>query len=335
MKRTFSRSVLALALSLVAASAAGALTIKLGSVVPKGSPWEQALRRLSAEWARLSAGAVTVQVYPAGAAGDESDMVRKIRIGQLQAALLTVSGVQTIWNGVKALSFPLFIRDDAEFRFVMGKFWPTIDRELEARGFKAVFWSPGGWIYPFTRLPVVTTDDLRRQRLWMWGDPDEIVAWQTLGFQVVALSALDVTTSLASGMVDGMLTSPLVAASNQWFGVASNMAGLRLSPLWGALVVSQRSWESVPPLLRPRLLEAAAKTADELAREVATADAEAVAVMRKYGLRVNEVPPAARADWEDLADRGMPLLEGTAYDRAALAEARRIVADYRASAVGR
>jgi len=334
MKKIFAGFVVMIAFA-VGVPSAGALTIKLGSVVPKGSPWEQALRRMSAEWARLSDGSVTLQVYPAGAAGDEADMIRKMRIGQLQAALVTVSGVQRIWNGVKALSYPLFIRDDAEFAHVMNGFWPTLDRELEARGFKPLFWSPGGWVYFFTRLPVVRADDLRRQKLWVWGDPDEIVAWQTLGFQVVPLSALDVMTSLTGGMIDGMMVSPLLAASNQWFGIASNMAGLKLSPLWGALVVSLRTWEAVPAGLRPRLLEAAARTADELAPEITNADDRAGAVMKKYGLRVNEVPPAARAEWEDLVGRGLPMLEGTAYDRAALAEARRILTEYRGSAAGR
>jgi len=330
MKHTLRRTAVLLAFALAAASA-GALTLKLGSIVPKGSPWELALRRLSAEWARISGGSVTVQVYPSGAAGDEADMIRKMRIGQIQAALVTVSGVQKIWSGVKVLSYPLFIRDDAEFRHVMDRLWPMIDRELEARGFKAVFWSPGGWMYFFTRLPVVRPDDLRRQKVWVWGDPDEIVAWQSMGFQVVPLSSLDVTTSLTGGMIDGMVTSPLVAASNQWFGVASHMAGLRLSPLWGALVIPLRTWEAVPARLRPRLLEAAGKAAAELAPEIAKADDAAVAVMRKYGLRVTEIPPAVRAEWEGVVSRGLVFLEGTAYDRAAVEAARSILAEYRSA----
>jgi TRAP-type C4-dicarboxylate transport system substrate-binding protein len=335
LRTTVRLFVLTLAFTIASAAAAvGApvLTLKVGSIVPKGSPWEQALRRISAAWERVSGGSVTLQVYPAGAAGDESDMIRKMRIGQIQAALVTVTGIQSIWNGVKALSYPLFIRDDGELRKVMERFWPTIDRELRARGFKAVFWSPGGWMYFFTRSPVVWPDDLRRQKVWVWGDPDEILAWQSMGFQVVPLSALDVLTSLNGGMIDGMVTSPLVAASNQWFGVASNMAGMRLSPLWGALIVALRTWEAVPERLQPLLLEAAGSVAASLGPEIARADDDAVAVMKKYGLQVTEIPPAARTEWERLTRQGMPMLEGTAYDRTALEEVRRILADYRAAA---
>ena len=75
-----------------------------------------------------------------------------------------------------------------------------------------------------------------------------------------------------------------------------------------------RTWEAVPERLRPRLLEAAAKAAADLAPEIAKADEGAVSVMRKYGLRVIEIPSAARAEWEGVVSRGLTLLEGTAYD---------------------
>ena len=64
---------------------APALTIKLGSLAPAGSPWELGLKRVAAEWERISGGTVSVKIYSGGVAGDEPDMVRKIRIGTLNA----------------------------------------------------------------------------------------------------------------------------------------------------------------------------------------------------------------------------------------------------------
>jgi TRAP-type C4-dicarboxylate transport system substrate-binding protein len=113
------------------------------------------------------------------------------------------------------------------------------------------------------------------------------------------------------------------------------MAGLRLSPLWGALVIPLRTWDAVPAHLRPQLLEAAGKVAIDLGPEIEKADEAAVTVMRKYGLRVIEIPPAARTEWEDVVSRGLALLEGTAYDRAAVEAARSILTEYRSTAGSR
>jgi len=102
----------------------GAITLKIGSLVPSGSPWDRALRTIAAEWTRLSDGLLSVRIYPAGVAGDEPDMVRKVRIGQLDAAMITMSGLQRIFNGVKTLSFPLFVSSDKELDYVLDKMRP-------------------------------------------------------------------------------------------------------------------------------------------------------------------------------------------------------------------
>lgn len=44
-------------------AAAGALTIKLGTLAPIGSPWEIGLRRIAADWDRISGGTVTLRIY--------------------------------------------------------------------------------------------------------------------------------------------------------------------------------------------------------------------------------------------------------------------------------
>ena len=319
------------ALVLLAASGSS-LTIKMGSLAPGGSPWEVGLKRIAAEWSRLSNGTVKVQLYGGGIAGDEPDMIRKIRIGQLQAATLTVSGLQGIFNGVKTLSYPLLVQDDSELWYVLGKMKPFFERELEKRGFKVVLWSPGGWVYFFSRRPIVRPDDLRRQKLWVWsGDPDEIQAYQSIGFQTVTIASTDLMTSLQGGMVDALVTSPLVAASNQWFGIAGNMCALRLGPLWGAAIVSTKTWSQVPADLQPKLIEAAQKIIDSIGPELVKADADAIAVMQKYGLKISEVSPAVRREWEELMDKVFRGLVGKMYDRESFELAVKYLEEYLAA----
>ncbi len=316
-------------LLLCAAVSAPALTIKLGSLAPVGSPWETAVRRIAAEWERISGGTVTVRIYAGGVAGDEPDMIRKMRIGTLNAGLMTVTGLQGIFNGLKTLSYPLLIRNDDELAAVLDYMKPFFDDELTRRGFKPVFWSPSGWVYFFSRAAVVTPADLRRQKLWVWsGDPDEVQAYQSAGFTTVTVASTDLMTSLQGGMVDALVTSPLIAASSQWFGIAGNMCAMKFAPLWGAEVVSTKTWAQVPPDLQPRLLEAAQRIANEMVPEIVKADGQAIDVMKKYGLKINTVPPAASTEWADLLQRTFAGLVGKTYDKDSFDRVTSFLQDY-------
>ncbi len=310
---------------------AGALTLKIGSLAPSSSPWDKALRRIAAEWIKLSGGSLEVKIYSAGVAGDEPDIVRKVRIGQISGAMITMNGLQGIYNGIKALSFPLFIRDDGELSGVLGKLEPIFEKELEKRGFKVIFWSTGGWLYFFSRYPITTPDDLRKQNLWVWGNPDEVQAWQSSGFQVVPLAATDILTSLQSGMIDATISSPLLAASNQWFGAASNMTDLKLAPLWGATIVSLKTWSAIPADLQGKLLRSAQKIAATLSPEISRSDSDAIGIMQKYGLTIVKVDPKARKAWEDLVEKGFGMLVGTAYDAQSYQMVKDVLDEYRRS----
>ncbi|HUI69447.1 MAG TPA: TRAP transporter substrate-binding protein DctP, partial [Spirochaetia bacterium] len=307
----------------------GALTIKLGTLAPVGSPWEVGLRRIAADWDKISGGSVVLRIYAGGVAGDEPDMVRKMRIGTLNAAGITVSGLQGIFKGFKTLSYPLLVRNDDELSYVLDHMKGLFEQELEKRGFHAMMWSPGGWVYLFSRKPVVYPQDLKSQKLWVWSDdPDEVHAYQEAGFQTVSLAVTDLMTSLQGGMIDALVTSPLLAASNQWFGIAKNMSTVRLGPLWGAMIITDKTWSDIPADLRPKLVEAAQKITDTLGPQLAAADQQAITVMKKYGLAINTVPPKAEAEWADLLDKTFSSLVGTTYDRTSFEMATKYLNEY-------
>ncbi len=326
-------AALAALLALLSAAALPALTIKLGTVAPANSPWDLVLRRLAADWSRISDGAVELKIFPGGIAGDEPDMIRKMRIGQLHAATLTAGSLNDIYPGMLALASPMLIRNDAEMLAVLGELAPFFEQQLEERGFVALMWSPIGWVKFFARQPLRTLDDLRRQTLWI-GDAGaaEIRAWQQAGFDVVALPLTEVTTALQSGMIDAYLSSPLAAAAFQWFGLAPHMNDLRLAPLYGALVISKRVWERIPERIRPRLRAVAQAAGERLSASAHEQDDLAVHVMRAHGLQVYEATAALEQEWQDTVRREFQGLIGAVIDPAAYQLVTETVAAYRARA---
>ena len=92
------------------------ITIKLGSLAPSGSPWDNGLKEISASWSSISNGSIKMKIYPGGIAGDEEDMLRKMKIGQLNAAAITGVGMCRIYNGVLAIQLPLMVRNDEELK---------------------------------------------------------------------------------------------------------------------------------------------------------------------------------------------------------------------------
>ena len=54
------------------------------------------------------------RLYPGGVTGDDLDIVRKMRLGTLDAGLLTVGGLSHIDRGILALELPLAYADYGE-----------------------------------------------------------------------------------------------------------------------------------------------------------------------------------------------------------------------------
>jgi TRAP-type C4-dicarboxylate transport system substrate-binding protein len=326
----FKAMVLAVAVSF--AVPVHAATLKLGTLAPKGSPWHKALQDLAAKWAKLSGGKVKLRIYPGGIAGDEPDMVRKMRIGQLHAAALTGAGLARIAQEVQALQMPMMFRSDAELDHVRGKLGAKLEGALQARGTRVLNWVDAGWIYFFTQKPVVTPEDLKPLKMFSWvGDSAYVEAWRASGYNPVPLPATEIHTGLSSGLIKAVPTTPLAALANQWFGLAKNMTDMKWAPLVGATVISKRGWSRVPKAERAKLLKAAREMGAGLQPKIRKLDDEAIAVMKKHGLKVHAVPDAVKAKWVKGARQGYPRLVGKVVPKAIVDEVQRLRDAYRKS----
>lgn len=302
---------LALALSLapVTAEAGRKVKIKHGTLAPKGSPWFSAMERLASRWKKASKGQVRVRIYPGGVAGDEGDMLRKMRIGQMHSATLTGIGLARISRSTMALQLPMMFRSYEELDYVRGKIGPRLEKELADAGFIVLNWGDAGWVHFFSKEAGRTPEDFRKWKMFLWaGDPESQEAFEAAGFQPVPMSATDVMSGLQSGLVDWFLTTPLYALTSQWFGLAKHMVAVKWTPLNGATIISKKAWEKIPAELRPELMRIAKEEGAKVRQEVRALGDKAISAMKDRGLKVTEADAATIAAWQKAADMGYPVI---------------------------
>ncbi|MEE8499576.1 MAG: TRAP transporter substrate-binding protein DctP [Kiloniellales bacterium] len=323
--------LLAVSLLAGAAQSTAALTIKLATLAPVGSPWHEIVRDMAEEWREASGGRVVVRIYAGGVAGDEANVVRKMRVGQLHAALLSGEGLSQVAPQIHALQMPMMYRSYDELDYVRDRVAPEIEAIMEAKGFKLLNWGDAGWAHLFARRPVVSPADLKPMRFFVSArDTAFIEAWKGEGYHPVPLAATDIHAALQSGLIEALITPPIAALSFQWFGLAKHMSDLKLAPLVGGLVISTRTWRAIPDDVKPRLLEAASDAGARL-KAIRNLDDDVIETMKKHGLVVHHVPPEVAADWERSIRATYPTLIGRLVPADMVAEVERLTSEYRAS----
>ncbi|MCL2800830.1 MAG: TRAP transporter substrate-binding protein DctP [Treponema sp.] len=294
-------------------SAQRAMTIRLASLVPENTPWGQAINRMAADWSRVTNGQVNVTVFHGGTAGDESQTMALLRSNQIQAAVFSSMGMNSITPELMAISYPFLIRNDAELDEVLRRIKPDLDARMQQNGFVTLAWARAGWIKIFSKTPVTTPDDLRRLRMGTGTDDQSMIqAFRLLNYQMVPVNITEQLFALQSGRIDALYNSPIYAAGNQLFGIASNMSSINVAPFMGGILMNEVTWRRIPDRHKPALMEICRRIEREIEQSIASLETEAINTMVRHGLRINNLSSAQMQVWYDDTARHESRLTGGA-----------------------
>ncbi|MBI5015506.1 MAG: TRAP transporter substrate-binding protein DctP [Deltaproteobacteria bacterium] len=322
--------ILGIAVLWGSAARAEPLLVKMATLAPEGSAWHLILKEMGEKWKAASGGRVTLRLYPGGVAGDDDDVVRKIRLGTLNGASLGSSGLADIDRSVLALQVAMMYQSFPEFDYVLEQMSPRIEKAFLAKGYVLLHWADAGWVHFFTKTPVRTPDDLRPLKLFVWSGTDETAEiWKASGFNPVPLPSTEISTALQTGLVGALPTTPQAAVLLQWYTYAKNMTDVRWGVLLGGTVISKATWDRIPADVRPALLEAAREAGRKIRQEIRASIPRDVEAMRKRGLNVVHVDAAAEVLWVKAAEAAYPLVRGSYAPADAFDEALRLRNDYR------
>ena len=285
--------------------------IKMATLAPEGTPWHALIAKMGERWKEETNGNVRLRIYPGGIVGDERDMIRKMRIGQIHGAAISAEGLSEVNPQYTYCFIPLFFQGYEDIDFIRNQIKDDLVSGAEENGVKVLTMVDVGWVYWFTKDPVITPDDLKSQKIWTWaGDYKTAKLWDEAGFNAIPLSVPDVHSSLQTGLVNAMAFPPLYVAANQYFGITSNMLNMKWGILTAALVIDLKIWNRI----KPKYQKIMQKVSDEIGLEYQLnnrkEEDDAVEVMKEYGLKVNDLSPEQLSEWNILVESMYPLIRG-------------------------
>jgi TRAP-type transport system periplasmic protein len=303
MRRSHTGVLLLLAFVAASEPAAQAprTTLRVASLAPARSVWDNSLQQMRADWQTATAGRVQGLVYPSGQQGDERTVVLKLKSGTLDGAVLVLPGLCHIDDAFNVFSIPFFLESYDELAYVLERMTPVLQQRLEAKGFVLLAWGHAGWIRVFSTKPVRTLEELRAIRMFTSTGSEQMVQiHQRHGMRPIALAETQILTGLSSGMIDAVPTTPTAMLFFQWYSRAPYMLDVPLAPLVGATVVTKKAWQSIGEADRGAVIQAARNLELRLRREIPKQDDESVRVMRGKGLTV---APGNASDWRHEGER--------------------------------
>jgi TRAP-type C4-dicarboxylate transport system substrate-binding protein len=306
--------------------------VRLGTLFPRGTSAYANLLEMGEQWRKAQANGATFVVYPDGSQGGEADMVRRMRVGQLNAALLSVVGLSEIDNAAAALQkMPMVFRSWDELDYVLDRLRPSLEKRFFDKGFIVLFWGDSGWVRFFSREPALRPADFRRMRLFTWaGDTPQVDIMKTLGYQPVVLEISDILPALQTGMINAVPSTPFYALVGQFYGQVPYMLELNWVPLVGAVVMTRQAWDAMSPEGQKGLRDAAAVTARQLRQASRRENEQAIEAMKKRGLKAQAVTPEIEAEWRALAEQTYPMIRGRMVPADLFDEVLQLLQAYRA-----
>ncbi|MBT7615719.1 MAG: TRAP transporter substrate-binding protein DctP [Calditrichaeota bacterium] len=264
-------------------------TIRFATVAPDGSAWMDVMRAIGDEVKEKSGGEVVFKYYPNMSMGDEKDIVRKMRLGQIQSAGFTGFGLGEVLSEFRILELPHLFNNDAEVDFVNKELFEYFNSNLLEKGFVLLGWVDVGWVYFFSDKPITTPTDLADTKVWTWqGDPLAHAFFEALGKSPVPLSVTDVLLSLQTGLINAAYSSPLAALALQWFTHVDFISDVPFTHSNGAVLITKKSFDKLSIENKSLVKDVASKHLKTLVERSRRENIEAYDVMLKRG--VTQVP---------------------------------------------
>lgn len=275
---------------------------KIATVAPEGSQWMQEIRAAANDIRTRTEGRVSVKLYGGGVMGNERQVLRKIRIGQLQGGAFTAGGIAEKYPDIVLYGLPLIFNDLDEVGYVRQRLDETLASGLEKAGFVSFGFAGGGFARIFANRPITATDDMRGQKIWVpEGDRVSMTAMEALRLAPVSLPVTDVLTGLQTGLLDVVAAPPVGVVALQWHTRVRYMTTTPLMYTMGLMAVDAAAFYRLSPSDQGIFREVMGAAYGRLDQHSRSDEQGAIAALGANGIKIVEAEGQAIEAWRKAA----------------------------------
>lgn len=285
---TFSKTLsLLLLLAFSSTGIANTYDLKFATLMPTGTAWSKILDNWVREVEEKSNGRIKFKMYSGGVMGDEPDVLRKIRKGQLHGGMFTGYGIGRIYSPARVLEMPFLFKNVNESDYVRNQIMPELEIGFRENGFELLGWPEVGFIHFFSTKRITSLDDIKKLRIWLWqGDPLGEAFFNAAGIDPIPLSIMDVYTQLSAkhGSIDTVYTSTFGAIALQWYSKLNYATHIPLTNAIGGVVISNRFYNKLPLDLQQLLKTTGKAMSDEIRINAREENQKSIGILEKNGI---------------------------------------------------
>ena len=308
----------------------GKTVIKMATLAPSDSTWVNMMRQMIKEVMDKTKGEIEIKLYPGGVQGDEGAMVHRMQIGQLHAGAMTSVGLSIIQKESLIFQLPLLFDNYEELDYARDKLLKRMEEAFVKSGYILLGWGDVGPAYLFSRKRIQNKEDLRNSKVWGWVDDQIAMAlYKEAGVNPIPLSISEVLTSLQTGVIDTVPSTPLACVALQWFNRLDYMIDLPLSVSVGATVVKKKIFDQLSPESQEILMRTAKEYHQRLALKIREENDKSLVTLKDQGIEMIPVSEETKRDWETIALGVRKTLVGRLYSQELLDELICLVEEFR------
>lgn len=332
LKKHFGILLLAsLALAFTGLKSSHAEEWRIATLAPDGSSWMKVLSKGALAVDVKTESRVKFKYYTSGSQGDEKDVVRKMKSGGLDGGALTSVGLSSIETSIRVLELPLLFKDVKELDYVRSKMWPTFKKRFEKKGFFLGHPGDVGFIYFYSKNPVKSVADLKKQKIWQWTDDTIIKAlYKNMGVNGVPLGVPEVLPGLKTGRINATYGSPVAVNAFQWHTKVKYSTSLPLAYGVGATVIKLDKWKAMSSADNNLVGKIMAAQSKKLRKTIRRDNIKAAKAIQRLGVKKLESSPEMIAEFTKQSEKVWQDLAGKSYSKKDLEMVLKHRADYRA-----